>query len=163
ERERDGEKSAARRLLGSADPVVRAHAARGLAHSPLPDATGRLADALRFEPDESVRRAIVIALSARHETQKIGALEAVIRFDPGACVRERSRLSQRGPIPALLVEAGAACRREGAGACHVAWISLVPSSPAARPMVENRAARWLDASGLSLPIVADPDGSALVA
>jgi hypothetical protein len=163
ERERDGVPSAARRLLASADPILRAHAAFGLGRSPLADATGRLADALRFEPDESVRRAIVTALSARRETQKWPALNEALRFDPDARVRELARLALRGEALRPLVQSGAACRREGAGACHVAWIALVPSRPAARRLVENRPAQWLDSSGLSLPVVADPDGAALVA
>jgi hypothetical protein len=56
---------------------------------------------------------------------------------------------------------GARCY--GSGACHVAWISLTPSMPSASALVANRAATLLDASGLSLPVVADPDGAVVVA
>ena len=52
-------------LLASKDPVLRAHAARGLAFATLPDASGRLAAAYAYETDVMVRRAILGALSAR--------------------------------------------------------------------------------------------------
>ncbi len=52
-------------LLASKDPVLRAHAARGLAYATLPDASGRLAAAYAYETEAGVRRAIIGALSAR--------------------------------------------------------------------------------------------------
>jgi hypothetical protein len=157
ERERDGVESAAQRLLASPDPVVRAHAALGLARSPLADATGRLADALRFEPDDAVRRAIVTALATRKESQRVAALESTLRFDPEPRVRELARLAVRGALPSMF---GVRCY--GSGVCHVAWISLTPSMPSVTALVANRAATLLDASGLSLPVVADPDGAVIV-
>ena len=49
----------ASQLLAAKDPVLRAHAARGLAFATLADASGRLASAYAYETDETVRRALV--------------------------------------------------------------------------------------------------------
>src|SRR5204863_8030751 len=54
-------------LVESADPAIRFHSVLGLGRSPMPDASGRLAAAYRFEADSSVRWAIVSALSRHTE------------------------------------------------------------------------------------------------
>src|SRR5262249_4170126 len=82
-----GDEQRLARWLESEDPITRAHAAFALGQSPLPNATGRLAGAWRFEPDRTVRRAIVGALGQRGELAR-RALDVAARLDPDAEVRE---------------------------------------------------------------------------
>jgi hypothetical protein len=163
-RERLLEKRRLGRALDSADPVLRAHAAFGLALSPLPDAAARLANAWRFEETARVRRAIVVALGRRREPQRLATLELAARLDPDEQVRETARLALRGELPLPLGRFGAGCAGSEAriGGCYVAWITLTPSSPAGAAEVRERAGRLLDATGLALPVVADPDGILIV-
>ncbi|HEX9297442.1 MAG TPA: hypothetical protein VF881_16485, partial [Polyangiaceae bacterium] len=48
------------------------------------------------------------------------------------------------------------------GGCYVAWISLSPSASAAPSVGRERVGALVDSSGLSLPLVTDPDGALLV-
>jgi len=143
------------RLLGSADPAIRRHAALGLGYSPEPDTSSRLSKAWHFETDRSVRRAIIAALSKRSEPQRIEVLGLASRMDPDADVREAARLGLQGRLPGIL---------EGRGRCkQVAWITLSPSEAKSAPMLGYRRGRLAEASGLVLPVVTDPDGALVAA
>jgi HEAT repeat protein len=164
-RERPLEKRRLGRALESIDPVLRSHAAFALALSPLPDAVSRLANAWRFEETARVRRAIVIALGQRKEPQRVTTLELAAKLDPDEQVRESARLALRGQLPLPLGRFGAGCAGNDArvGGCYAAWISLTPSSPnGAAELKEQRSGSLLDAAGLALPVVADPDGMLVV-
>jgi hypothetical protein len=163
-REQPGDERRIGRRLESADPVLRVHAALALAASPLPTATGRLADAWRFEPDRGVRRAIVVALSQRPDPARLAPLGLAARLDPDADVREAAMLGLAGRLPSPLGRLGEGCARRGArvGVCYVAWISLVKSSAVPAAWSLARAASYVDASGLSLPVVSDPDGAVVL-
>jgi hypothetical protein len=164
-RERPGEERRLGRLLQSEDPVLRTHAAFALAWSPLPNAVSRLADAWRFEGDASVRRAIIIALSQRREPQRTRVLELAAKLDPSADVRESARfgLVGRMPLPVGRLGAGCASGEPKVGGCYATWIALAPSGAARSSPVGERTGRLLDPSGLSLPVVSDPDGVLVVA
>jgi HEAT repeat protein len=152
------------RLLTSADPVLRAHAALALGQSPLPDAVSRLIGAWRFEADPSVRRAIVISLGQRREPQRTPVLELVRQLDPDEQAREAARLALRGQLPLPTTRLGAGCAGGAAvGGCYVAARSHRPSKAAAPGSLGGQVGRWLDASGLALPLVTDPDGALVVA
>jgi hypothetical protein len=163
-RERPLEKRRLGRALDSADPVLRAHAAFGLALSPLADAVSRLSNAWRFEETPRVRRAIVVALGRRREPQRLATLELAAKLDPDEQVRETARLALRGELPLPLGRFGAGCAGSDArvGACYAAWITLTPSSPGGADTLRERAGSLLDAAGLALPVVADPDGMLVV-
>jgi hypothetical protein len=163
-RERPLEKRRLGRALESIDPALRAHAAFGLALSPLPDAAARLASAWRFEETPRVRRAIVTALAQRKEPQRLATLELAAKLDPDEQVRESARLALRGQLPLPLGRFGAGCggNEPRVGGCYAAWITLTPSSPAGGAEVRERSGRLLDAAGLALPVVADPDGMLVV-
>jgi hypothetical protein len=163
-RERLLEKRRLGRALDSIDPVLRAHAAFGLALSPLADAVARLASAWGFEEMPGVRRAIVVALGHRREPQRLATLELAAKLDPDEQVRETARLALRGELPLPLGRFGAGCAGTEArvGGCYAAWITLAPSSAAGTAALHERAGRLLDAGGLALPVVADPDGMLVV-
>jgi HEAT repeat protein len=83
-------------LLASPDPILRAHAARGLALSQQPDAVGRLARAYEWEGDADVRRAIVEGLASvgdgtpgevRAAPLRRSTLELAARLDPDRVTR----------------------------------------------------------------------------
>ncbi len=160
-REQQGDERRLGRWLDSDEPALRLHAALALASSPLATATGRLADAWRFEPDAAVRRVIVVALAQRPEPARLVPLQLAARLDPDANVRESATLALAGRLPSPLGRLGEGCARGGTrvGACYVAWVSLVksPAAPASWSLV--RAGSYVDASGLSLPVVSDPDGA----
>jgi HEAT repeat protein len=156
-REEPGDERRLARWLESEDPARRLHAALALASSPLPNAAGRLADAWRFEPNAAVRRAIVAALAQRPEPLRAKALALAAKVDPDPEVREAAALGLLGRLPSPLGR-----ERCGRGACHVAWISLVPSAAASASVVGARQGTLTDASGVSLPVVSDPDGALVV-
>jgi HEAT repeat protein len=156
-----GEGDRLSRWLESEDPVTRTHAAYALGQSPLANATGRLARAWRFEPDRVVRRAIVVALAQRGELAR-RALDAAARLDPDAEVRESAALGLAGRLPSPLAWLGNGCARAKVAACYVAWISLSKSAAARAESVDSRPATFVDASGLALPVVTDPDGAMLL-
>jgi len=163
-REESGDEHRLARWSQSSDPVLRAHAALALASSPLPNAVSRLAQAWRFEPDRDVRRAIAVALSQRGEFQRIAFLEIVARIDPDLEVREMASLGLVGRLPDPRARMGAGCAgaRAKVGGCYVAWILLAPSSVAPAASAGVRAGALVDSSGLSLPVVGDPDGALVV-
>jgi hypothetical protein len=156
-REEPGDEHRLARFLESEDPARRLHAALALGSSPLPNAAGRLADAWRFEAHPAVRRAIVAALAQRREPSRVNALALAAKLDPDPEVREAAALGLLGRLPSPLGHHG--CAR---GACHVAWISLVPSAASSASVVAARQGTLTDASGISLPVVSDPDGALVV-
>ncbi len=152
---RDGEavRSRIKRLLGGTDPVIRAHAALGLADDPEPDAVSLLVEAYRFEEDAFVRRAVVRALSVRPEKQRLQTLTIARDLDPDDGVRAlaRSAILGRSLLPPVTDPAGT-----------VLWVSLVANAPTATGAISGRAARFVRPDGLAVPVVSDPDGVFIV-
>jgi hypothetical protein len=141
-------------LLASRDPVIRAHVARGLGESHTPDATGRLARAYLWEPDGSVRRALVAALAMRpaeeaHAPARREALELAARLDPDRVVQVAARAALTGS------EAP-----HGAPSREVAWLRLAVTEGAT--LAEDMTGSLVDAEGIAWPVVFDADGYALV-
>jgi len=140
-------------FLASADPVVRAHAASGLARSSARDAPGRLARFYAWEPNAEVRRAIVAGLAGREDRQATlprETLEAAAGLDPDRVVRWMARraLARRRPC------SGRSVRRE------VAWIQLVAAPNAT--LLRDETAMLVQSDGSALPLAFDGDGYALV-
>ncbi len=134
-----------RQLLESADPLLRAHVALGLAASKEASAVGLLGDTYRLEVDPSVRRAIVSALAERSETARDETLTLAAAFEPDTEARTRARR-------ALAHEAPAPPSRSG-----TLWLRLGPGTgEPALAVVEGPL-------GLALPFAPDPDGSVTVA
>jgi hypothetical protein len=148
---RDDETTRARvrRLLEATDAVVRAHVALGLGRDPAPDAVSLLAGGYRFEDDAAVRRAIVRALSLRTEPQRAATLALARDLDPDEGVRALARAALAGRRLEPSAAAGGA----------VAWLLVAPSDGRAPSAT---AARLTRADGLSVPLVADPDGAIVV-
>jgi len=140
-------------LLGGTDPVIRAHAALGLAHSPKADATSLLTAAYRFEEDPMVRRAIVRALSLRPERLRRRTLELARELDSDSATRALARSALGGRRLAV------SARARGS---EVAWLALEPNRPSEQHRAAGRAARLIRSDGLALPVVTDPDGGLLV-
>jgi hypothetical protein len=69
----------------------------------------------------------------------------------------------RVPLPIGRLGAGCASDEPKVGGCYVTWIALVPSSATRASAVGERTGLLLDPSGLSLPVVSDPDGALLLA
>jgi len=90
---RDSESSRKRieRLLASSDPDMRAQVALGLAHSPQPSALSLLGEALTWETEPMVRRAIVTALQRRQSTLGQKWLNQAAHLDPDPIVRSLAR------------------------------------------------------------------------
>jgi hypothetical protein len=78
------------------DPILRAHVARGLGESTRASAVGPLARSFEFETDETVRQAIVRALSGRQGRTVQRTLELAARLDPSGSVRAAARLALGG-------------------------------------------------------------------
>lgn len=142
-------------LLASRDPIVRAHAARGLGAAPLADATGRLAEAYAYETDADVRRALVGALAARtrdaNAPLRKQTLETAAQLDPDGPVRQAARRALDG-VPAPFA---ASPRTE------VAWLRITADNggaPAGEPYVGS----LVRSDGLAVPVAFDEDGYAVV-
>lgn len=144
------------KLLVSRDPVLRSHAALGLATSPLADATGRLADAYAYETDASVRRAIVGALAARAQDatapQRKTTLELAARLDPDGPTRTGARRATNG----VTVPFGAPASRE------VAWLKVTVEGGGA-PKGGQPYLGALVGGGIAVPLAFDDEGYVLVA
>jgi HEAT repeat protein len=145
-----------KRLLAATDTSVRAHAALGLADDPEPDSASLLVSAYQYEEEPSVRRAIVRALSGRSEVQRQRTLELARDLDPDEGVRALARSALAGR-ELLRFE-----RSAGERWTSVAWVTLAPTDHQAR-RVRYRAARLTRPDGLTVPVVADPDGVLIVA
>ena len=138
-------------LLGSRDPVMRAHVARGLGASDAPDAAGALGAAYEDETDPTVRRAIVEALALRPPPWgpgAEGALRLAARLDPDEGVRSAAQRVLRGQAAERTLRPP-----------EVLWMSLVAAEGAPPPA--RSAAAIVDADGLAVPIAFDDDGIAL--
>ena len=144
-------------LLGSRDPLLRSHAARGLGASQAPDAVGRLARAYAWEGDAAVRRALVEALAARPaedgQAARQSVLELAARLDPDPVARWTASkglaVPSAGRVPAASSEIE-----------DVAWIRLVPSEGATPAL--DQAGFIARSDGIAVPIVFDAEGYALV-
>jgi hypothetical protein len=153
-RRADGGDEAVDALLGSRDPVLRAHAARGLGASRAPDAVGRLARSYAWEADADVRRALIDALATHAAREPRApalhdALALAAWLDPDEVVRWTARRA---------LEGSPSDRRQLVR--EVAWLNLVPADGAPRP--HGVTATLLPADGLALPFAFDDDGYALV-
>jgi hypothetical protein len=139
-----------RELLASGDPWLRAHALLGLSRARDPDVLGLIENAYRFEPDEGVRHAAIVALSRRSESVKLRTLRLAAELDAAHDVRAAARLALSGQA---LVET--------AIGPDTAWLELARNpglSPGAVAAAQLRVG-----FGLALPVVADPDGVAVLA
>jgi hypothetical protein len=143
-------------LLTSNDPVLRAHTARGLGMSPLPDASGRLATAYAYETDASVRRAIVAALKERtmdaSSPSRKATLEMAARLDPDGPTRQAAqRALKHGP----------SADHEGPPtAGEVAWLRIANGNGTRPDSVYVGAV--VRGDGFAVPIAFDSDGFAIV-
>ncbi len=143
-------------LLASRDPVIRAHAARGLGAAPLADATGRLADAYAYETDADVRRALIGALAAR--TRDASAplrkqtLDLAAQLDPDGPVRQAARRALEG----VAAPFAASARTE------VAWLRITGDDGGAPSSGEPYVGSLVRADGLAVPVAFDDDGFAVV-
>jgi HEAT repeat protein len=139
-------------LLASHDPLLRAHAARGLAVTARPDAVQRLAGAYAWESDAGVRRAIVEALASRGP-EPSGArdrtLSLAAHLDPDRAARWIAERGLQGKAPA----------RRGAPP-EVLWVRLVPAEGTELPPMAEGA--YVRSDGLAVPLAFDPEGFALV-
>jgi hypothetical protein len=140
------------RLLGGSDPLVRQHVALGLGLSPEKSAVSLLTEAYRTEPEPSVRRAIVRALSRRREVRRLRTLRLARDLDPDSSVRALARTALAGRrLDVLALAPGR----------DVAWIVLRPNDPSERAAAVRAA--LLTRAGLpALPAMADPDAVLLV-
>jgi HEAT repeat protein len=137
-------------LLASSDPVMRAHVARGLGASEEKSATGRLADATRYEAEPLVRLAEIEALARRAPAPaRNEMLSVTARFDPEARIRDVAARALAGAAPPAPWPV-----RE------VAWLRVATTGGAApaQPML----ATYVTSEGLAIPIAFDADGYALV-
>ncbi len=140
--------------IDSPDPLLRAHAARGLSRSSDPSAIGRLAAAYEAEVDPGARRAIIAALAARIADEDVPlrahALYRASRFDPEPSVRAIASRARSGlPVPEL------------PSGSEVVWLRVMTADgkPPPPPVVRGVVLR---ADGLALPVVFDDDGYVLV-
>lgn len=129
-------------LLASSDAIVRAHVASGLGLSQEPSAVGLLTRTYMNELDPRVRRAIVIALSTRHEPGRSRALALAAALDPDDETRE---LARQALVPQQLWAFVA-----GKG---TAWVEV-------QEPLGDEAVTVAAPGGLTLPSALDPDGFA---
>jgi len=142
-------------FLGSRDPIVRAHAARGLGLGAYKDAVGRLAAAYAYEADAGVRRVIVGALAARTADatapSRVETLRIAAALDPDRVVRS---IAARAAAGIALSAPGVRAIRD------VAWLHLAAPDGGAAPANMTGALERPD--GLAVPIAFDDEGYALV-
>lgn len=136
-------------LLTSSVVDIRAHAAMGLGESGLPGAVGRLERGYRYEPNATVRRALVIALgrSGAGAHSKTLTLAALLDMDPGVRASARAALADQ---PASLAATGSGS----------VWVTVLEPDGSAAP--ETALAVELP-NGLLLPVRPDPDGLVVLA
>lgn len=148
-RKDEAQKDKVERLLASRDPLVRLHAARGLARSELPESTGMLAEAFRYETDLLVRRELVRALAGKGEAPvRTEILKIAKTLDPDGAVRD---LADRALRSAPLADA--TMLRD------VAWIRVTTPDGGAAPSLVGA---YVTNEGQALPIAFDADGYAIV-
>jgi hypothetical protein len=140
-------------ICASRDPLIRAHALRGLGASDAADATARLASAYQWEPSADVRRAILHALAARTRDRGAGVrrrtLDLAARLEPDAGARDAARRALGG-----LDRAGPPVVPE------VAWLVLAPAESATLP--KDVTALLISSDGIGRPLAFDDDGFALL-
>ena len=141
-------------LLSSRDPILRAHAARGLGMSSSKDAVGRLASAYAYEGEAYVRRAIILAMTRRtgddaSALQRTATLDLAARLDPDRVVRMTATraLARLPPVPLP-------------GIHEVAWLHL--TTPDGQLPPDGIAGSVMRADGLAAPCAFDDEGYALV-
>lgn len=134
-----------RELLGSGDPWLRAHALLGLSRARDADVLGLIENAYRFEPDQGVRHAAVVALSRRPELVRRRGLRLAAELDAAPSVRAAARLALAGHSLS-----------DTALGSETVWLELA-ANPGLEPGAVAAAQVRLGA-GLALPVVADPDG-----
>ncbi|HVZ31222.1 MAG TPA: HEAT repeat domain-containing protein, partial [Polyangiaceae bacterium] len=135
-----------------ADPVLRAHLARGLGESDRPGAFGLLVRSYEFETDPSVRQAIVRALSGHAGGSVQRTLELAARLDPDPGVRSAARLAL----------AGTALSDPPSGR-DFSWIRVAVLRAEQEPAHAAVPPSFLRVlPGLALPIFADPAGVVVV-
>jgi len=149
-------------LLAARDPVLRAHTARGLAASRLPDAAGRLAGAYAYETDPSVRLALVSALAARTgdttSPSRQRTLELAATLDPDGPTRQAAR---RGLLAVAGRPQAEGLRSARTSGFEAAWLRVVPAT-AQKAGTEPYVATLVRSDGVATPIVFDDDGFAIV-
>jgi len=140
-------------ICASRDPLIRAHALRGLGASHALDATARLASAYRWEASPDVRRAILEALAARTLGPGAGVrrrtLDLAARLEPDARAREAAGRALAG--------------RDRAGppvVPEVAWLAITPAESATLP--DGVTALLISSDGIGRPLAFDDDGFALL-
>jgi HEAT repeat protein len=147
----DAAEGAIASLLASRDPLLRAHAARGLSTAALPNATGRLADAYAFEVDTEVRRAIVTGLAGRTVDASAPSyretLSVAAELDPDARVRRIAARALAG-VPEPFAEP---TRTE------VAWLRVKGEGA-----LDGFTGAVVGSDGIAVPATFDEDGYALV-
>ncbi len=138
-------------LVLSTDPLMRSHVARGLSASEEPSATGRLAEATRFEAEPLVRLAQITALAHRSPAPvRNEILSVTARFDPEARIRDvatRALANATPPAPWPVRE--------------VAWLRV--AGPEGQPPTQTMLGSYVTAEGVAIPVAFDADGYALVA
>ena len=155
----DAQRAKVDALLGSADPVLRAHTARGIGASSAKDATGRLATAYAYEGEAMVRRAIVFALGSRSASegdanapQRMTTLHVAARLDADLVVRTMATRALAG----LRVT-----QTPGAGSARaVAWLHLTTAD--GQPPPADMTGSVVRADGVAVPIAFDDEGYAIV-
>lgn len=103
------------RSLLSPNPLLRAHAARGLGQSARKDASARLARAYAFETEPKVRLSIIEALAERREPQRLRTLELAASLEADPEARQAARRA---------LDAGAKPRANEPGAFDPASLDL---------------------------------------
>ncbi len=150
----DADRAAAETALGSPNPLVRSHTARGLGESSRPWAVGLLANAYLTEVDPGTRRAITLALASRVSDAsaplRADTLERAAHFDPEASIRTIAARASEGLPPPELPRSG-----------EVVWLRVMTASGAAPPAPPIRGV-LVRADGLAIPVVFDEEGYALV-
>jgi HEAT repeat protein len=153
QRDDEAARAALDTICASRDPLIRAHALRGLGASDALDATARLASAYRWEPSPDVRRAILDALAARTPDPGAGVrrrtLNLAARLEPDTGARDAARRALAG--------------RDRAGppvVPEVAWLALAPAEGATLP--NDVTALLISSDGIGRPLAFDDDGFALL-
>lgn len=138
-----------RELLTSGDPWLRAHTLLGLAQAEAADALGLIEHAYGFEPDATVRRAAIVALSQRPEAVRRRTLTLAAELDASRDVREAARLALSGHVLGSGVTGG-----------ETVWLELAKNPGTSATSVP---AAVVSFGGLALPVLADPDGVVVTA
>ncbi|MCU0684937.1 MAG: HEAT repeat domain-containing protein, partial [Polyangiaceae bacterium] len=141
-RDEDADRKLLDERLRADDARSRLHVAAGLGLSPNPDAAGRLALAYVFETDALVRRTVVRALARRSEEARLEPLRLAADFDPDDDVRAAARAA---------LKLGVRATKAAPPPPPLEWARVAPS---AAPV----ALHWVRPDGLTLPVIADPDG-----